>query len=68
MELSFTISSITDTDYDGISVTSKKVIPALDGEDLSHTYMRDSAETDVASKTAIKTDLTDKGYTWTSEI
>jgi len=67
-ELSWTISSLTEPDYDEVSNTVKHVIPALDGVALPHEYFRDDAETDAAAKTAIKTDLTNKGYTWTSEI
>ena len=68
MELSFTIESITELDYDDISETIKQITPALDGENLSHTYIRDSAESDADSKAAVKTSLTDKGYIWDSEI
>lgn len=64
MGLSFTITSVTELDYDGISETVKQITPALDGVDLSHTYIRPNTETDVDSKTAIKTDLTNKGYSW----
>lgn len=68
MELSWLISSLIEPDYDGVSETVKQVIPLLDGVELSHQFIRDDAETDAASKTAIKIILTDKGYTWTSEI
>ncbi len=68
MELSWTIDSITEADYDGVNETVKRIIPALDGKGLPHIYFRDDTETDAVSKTAIKPDLTDKGYTWTSEI
>ena len=68
MELSFKIVSITELDYDGVSETVKQITPALDGEDLPHTYIRSDAESDADAKTAIKTSLTDKGYIWDSEI
>ena len=61
--LSWTITSYTEDDYDGVAETSKTVVPALDGVNLSHSYIRDDIETDADSKTAIKTNLTDKGYT-----
>jgi len=68
MELSWLITSITEVDYDGISETVKQVIPLLDGEELAHQFIRASAETDDVSKTAIKTMLINKGYSWTTEI
>lgn len=68
MELSWLIESITELDYDGISATVKQITPLFDGEKSARTYIRATTETDVDAKTAIKTDLTDKKYVWTSEI
>ena len=68
MELSWIIDSVTENDYDDISETVKRVIPCFDSVKTDRVYFRDNSETDADSKTAIKTDLTDKGYTWTSEV
>lgn len=68
MELSFLIEEITELDYDNISETVKQVIPLFDGIKTGRTYIRVATETDADSKTAVKTDLTDKGYVWTTEI
>lgn len=67
-ELSWNITSVPELDYDGISVTVKQVEPKIDGVALPHLYVRASTETDVDSKTVVKADLTDKEYTWTSEV
>lgn len=67
-ELSWDISSVTENDYDEISETVKQYCPKLDGVEIGHCYVRDNAEADATGKTAIKTDLTDKGYTWATEV
>lgn len=67
-ELSWYIESITELDYDGVSETVKQYCPKLDGDKLHLHYIRDDAEAEATAKTSIKTDLTDKGYVWASEV
>ena len=68
MELSWQIETITEADYDEVNETVKQVKALLDGSVIPHLFIRDSTETDADSKTAIKTTLTDRGYTWDTEI
>ncbi len=72
-ELSWIIESITEPDYDNVNETIKQVIPYIskDGDTpiaLNRIFVRDNTESDAASKTAIKTELTDLGYSWDTEI
>lgn len=67
VDLTWTIASLTENDYDGVAETVKHVIPALNEVNLKHEYFRDNTETDADAKTAIKADLTDKGYVWDTE-
>jgi len=68
VELSWDISSVTELDFDNVSTTVKRVIPKFNGKNLPHVYIKNSSEADVDSKTSVKTNLTDKGYTWDFEI
>lgn len=69
MELSFEITTITPMNFARTATVAKKrFTPLINGEKLSHIYIRDVAEVEATAKTAIKTDLTSKGYSWTTEI
>lgn len=67
VDLTWTITSLTEDDYDGVPETVKHVIPAFNGVDTQREYFRDDAETDADAKTAIRLDLIDKGYIWDTE-
>ncbi len=67
IDLTWTIEDLTEDDYDGVPETVKHVIPLFDGVKFGREYFRADAETDAAAKTAIRTDLTDKGYAWDTE-
>ena len=62
--LTIAYSEITEKDYDDIDETIKVCTPSIDGTELPHKFNRASAETDADSETAIRTALTDKGYTF----
>ena len=66
-DLTWTITSITELDYDDVSETIKHIIPLINGEKLPHEFSKPDTETDADIKTAIKAVLTDKGYSWDTE-
>lgn len=66
-DLTYNIVSITEPDYDEVNETVKCVEPLFNGESILRTFIRDDAETDADSKTAVKAELTDMGYMWDTE-
>lgn len=66
-DLTWLITSITEADYDGVNETVKHVIPCINLLKLPHEFSRLDSESDADAKTAIKTILTDKGYSWDTE-
>ena len=66
--LKLTISSITEADYNGVDETVKKIVCEIDDIKLPHQYFKENSKSDATCKNEVKTDLTDKGYTWQDEI
>jgi hypothetical protein len=68
-ELSFTIESIEEQDYNGDTITNKMVRPSFDS--VEYTAFGSSFPTstsDADCKTSVKTAMTSKGITWDTEI
>lgn len=66
--LSFSISSKLINNYDRTGTVARKVVvPLLDGLEIGYSFSRLDTETDVDSKTAVKTVLTADGYVWDIE-
>lgn len=71
-DLTWIITPVTEPDYDGVNETIKQVEPCLNtngagATKTGRTFSRLDSETDADAKTAIKTILTDLGYTWDTE-
>ncbi len=73
--LTITITSVTETDYDGISETVKQVTGSI-YDDVTQVYELESNKetvsventlTDAQAKDVYKSHLTNKQYTWDSE-
>ena len=68
MELKITVQTITELDYDDVSVTEKNLTSTIDGIDTTIVHSEASSVIDATAKTNYKNKLTELGYTWTSEI
>ena len=62
--LTLTIETIDDEDYDGNPVQIKTVEAVISGNTIPVNYSYPGTDTDTAIQAAVKTDLTDRGYTW----
>jgi len=65
--LTIQITTTTETDYDGINETTKRISGDIDGIALIEIKSCPETDTDTTCKTEYKTMLTDLGYTWDTE-
>lgn len=68
VELSITITQVTEQDYDGVNEDIKMLKADIDGVCIDEQYSIDATISDTVAKDNFKTALTDLGYTWDTEI
>ena len=66
--LTITITNETNQDYDGVDEDVRIVKGDIDGTPLHEEVSCEDTATDAACKTSFKDLLTDKGYTWDTEV
>lgn len=65
--LQIAIAQVTETDYDGVSETTKQVTSTIDSSPLQIRTIEEDTVTDTICKDNHRTTLTALGYVWGTE-